>query len=135
MIKSKYLKNAILVTLIGSSLIACKKKKSTPVPEEQAVICFNTQNNGTYKGSGIKLSSPFTSGTLTVTRTSCQEVNLNLVTDSAGQVLGQVSQLTLNSNGNYDGKQSNGSNITLSFGSVLNVYAINSFTFTGTKQP
>jgi hypothetical protein len=62
-------------------------------------------------------------------------VNLNLTTDSAGQVITQASQLTLNSSGGYDGKQTNNNNISLTFGSSLSVNAIGSFTFTGTKQP
>jgi hypothetical protein len=78
---------------------------------------------------------PYISGTLTVTRTSCQVVNLNLTTDSAGQVITQASQLVLNSSGGYDGKLPNSNNINLTFGSSLTVNAIGSFTFTGTKQP
>ena len=131
------LKQGLFIMLIVTSIVACKKKeeKTTPEPvEETPVTCFNSNNNGTYHGSGTTMVSPFTSGTLTVTRTSCQVVNLNMTTDSAGQVIGQASQLVLNSSGTYDGKQNNGSNITLTFGSVLNVKASGSYTFTGTKQ-
>jgi len=135
MLKSKYLKNLVVGSLITLSVVACKKKKSTPVPDEPVVVCFNTQNNGTYKGSGSTLSSPFTSGTITVVRTSCQVVNLNLVTDSAGQIIDQASQLALNSGGGYEGKLNNGNDISLTFGSVLTINAIGSFSFTGTKQP
>lgn len=140
MVNSLNIKNVLLIVLVSASIVACKEKKETPEPEPveetPTVTCFNSLNNGTYRGSGVTLSSPFTSGTLTVTRTSCQVVNLNLITDSAGQVITQASQLVLNtSNGTYDGKQTNGNDISLKFGSVLNLNAINSFTFTGTKQP
>ena len=139
MINPSNIKNAVLIALISASMIACKKKEETPaaepVEETPTVTCFNSLNNGTYHGSGITMLEPFISGTLTVTRTSCQVVNLNLTTDSAGQVISQASQLVLNtSNGTYNGTQSNGA-ISLKFGSVLNLNAINSFTFTGTKQP
>ena len=133
------LKQALLIALFSASAIACNKKEETPEPAPvvvtPTVTCFNSNNNGTYHGSGITTLEPYISGTLTVTRTSCQVVNLNLTTDSAGQVITQASQLTLNSSGGYDGKQPNNNNITLTFGSSLTVNAIGSFTFTGTKQP
>jgi|JI7StandDraft_1071085.scaffolds.fasta_scaffold155664_2 hypothetical protein len=139
MVNSLNIKNALLIALISTSIIACNKKEETPEPEPvnetPTVTCFNSQNNGTYHGSGITTLEPFISGTLTVTRTSCQVVNLNLTTDSAGQVITQASQLTLNSSGGYDGKQTNNNNISLTFGSSLSVNAIGSFTFTGIKQP
>ncbi len=132
------LKQALLVAVFASSIVACKKKEETktpdPVVETPTVTCFNSNNNGTYVGSGVTTFTPFTSGTLTVTRTSCQVVNLSLTTNTAGQINDQASQLVLNSGGAYDGKQNNGNNITLTFGSVLNINAIGSFTFTGTKQ-
>ena len=132
------LKQALLIALVSVSVIACNKKEETPEPDlvvTPTVTCFNSNNNGTYHGSGITTLEPYISGTLTVTRTSCQVVNLNLTTDSAGQVITQASQLTLNSSGGYDGKQTNNNNISLTFGSSLSVNAIGSFTFTGTKQP
>lgn len=138
MINSLNLKNALLIGLISTSIIACEDKKETPEPEEPAapaVTCFNSTNNGTYHGSGITTLEPFISGTLTVTRTSCQEVSLYLITDSAGQAVNQASQLVLNSSGSYQGKLSNNNDITLTFGSVLNINAVGSFTYTGTKQP
>jgi hypothetical protein len=139
MVNSLNIKNALFIALISTSIIACNKKEETPEPEPvnetPTVTCFNSQNNGTYLGSGITTLEPFISGTLTVTRTSCQVVNLNLTTDSAGQVITQASQLTLNSSGGYDGKQTNNNNISLTFGSSLSVNAIGSFTFTGIKQP
>ncbi len=136
--KTVNLKQGLLIMLMAIGIVACNNKQETVAPKQEeeapAVTCFNSQNNGTYLGSGVTMSSPFTSGTLTVTRTSCQEAYLNLTTDSAGQVIGQVSQLVLNSSGTYDGKQTNGNNISLTFGSVLNVKATGSYTFTGTKQ-
>lgn len=140
MINTSNIKQVLLIVLVSASIIACKKKEETkepePVEETPTVTCFNSLNNGTYHGSGITTIEPFISGTLTVTRTSCQVVNLSLTTDSAGQVITQASQLILNtSNGTYNGKQTNGNDISLKFGSVLNLSAINSFTFTGTKQP
>lgn len=136
---SSNLKQTMLIALLATSIVACKKKEEKtaepePVAATPTVTCFNSNNNGTYVGSGVTVSSPFTSGTLTVTRTSCQVVNLNLTTNSAGQIIDQASQLVLNSSGGYDGKQNNGNNISLVFGSVLNVNAIGSFTYTGTKQ-
>lgn len=139
MVNSSSIKNALLIVLVSASIIACKKKEETPAAEETTptptVTCFNSNNNGTYHGSGITTMEPFISGTLTVTRTSCQVINLNLTTDSAGQVIDQASQLTLNSSGGYDGKLNNNNNITLTFGSSLIVNAIGTFTFNGTKQP
>jgi len=137
--KTTYLKRGLFFALITTSLIACKKKEETktpdPVEETPTVTCFNSQNNGTYIGSGTTMAGPFTSGTLTVTRTSCQVVNLNLSTNTAGQIIDQASQLTLNSSGGYDGKQNNNNNINLVFGSALNINAVGSFTFNGVKQP
>ena len=138
MINSLNLKQALFVVLVSTTIIACKKKEETPIKEEETpttptVTCFNSNNNGTYVGSGVTTFTPFTSGTLTVTRTSCQIVSLNLTTNTAGIINDQASQLVLNSSGAYDGKQNNGNNITLTFGSVLNVNAIGSFTFTGSK--
>ncbi len=139
MVNSSNIKNALFIALVSASIIACKEKKETPEPEETTptptVTCFNSLNNGTYHGSGITTMEPFISGTLTVNRTSCQVIDLNLTTDSAGQVITQASQLTLNSSGGYDGKQTNNNNISLTFGSSLSVNGIGSFTFTGTKQP
>ena len=136
--KTLYFKRGLFFALVATSLIACKKKEektTDPVEETPTVTCFNSNNNGTYVGSGITTLEPFISGTLTVTRTSCQVVNLNLRTDSAGQVITQASQLTLNSGGGYNGKLTNNNDITLTFGSSLSVNAIGSFTFTGVKQP
>ncbi len=138
MIAALNLKQAVLIALVSASAIACNKKEETPEPDPvitPTVTCFNSNNNGIYHGSGITTLEPYISGTLTVTRTSCQVVNLNLTTDSAGQVITQASQLTLNSSGGYDGKLPNSNNINLTFGSSLTVNAIGSFTFTGTKQP
>lgn len=136
--KTSNLKQGVFVAVIVASMIACNKKKETTSPETTeetpTVTCFNSQNNGTYIGSGVTTSSPFTSGTLTVTRTSCQVVNLNLTTNTAGQIIDQASQLVLNSSGGYDGKQNNGNNITLTFGSVLNINAIGSYSYSGSKQ-
>jgi hypothetical protein len=130
------LKPIFLIVVVSISTTACKKKNATPVVEEPTVTCFNSQNNGSYDGSGSRLSSPFTSGTITITRASCDVINYNLNTNTAGQIISQASQLTLNSAGAYEGIQNNnGNNITLTFGSVLNINAIGSFTFTGTKQP
>ena len=137
--KTKYLKRGLFFALVTTSLIACKKKEETktpdPVEETPTVTCFNSQNNGTYIGSGVTSFTPFTSGTLTVTRTSCQVVSLSLTTNSAGQILEQASQLVLNSSGTYDGKLNNNNNINLAFGSALNINAVGSFTFNGVKQP
>lgn len=137
--KTLNLKQGILFALMATSVIACKKKEDTktpdPVVETPTVTCFNSNNNGTYIGSGITAAAPYTSGTLTVTRTDCQNVTLNLVTDIPSQIISQITQLTLNSSGAYDGKQSNSNNISLTFGSVLSLNAIGSFTFTGVKQP
>ena len=134
---TKYLKRGLFFAIVTTSLIACKKKEektTEPVEETPTVTCFNSNNNGTYVGSGIT-TTPFTSGTLTVTRTDCQNVTLNLVTDIPSQIISQITQLTLNSSGGYDGKQSNNNDINLTFGSSLSVKSVGSFTFTGVKQP
>lgn len=135
--KTKYLKRGLFFAIVTTSLIACKKKEekaAEPVEETLTVTCFNSNNNGTYVGSGIT-TTPFTSGTLTVTRTDCQNVTINLVTDIPSQIISQITQLTLNSSGGYDGKQSNNNDINLTFGSSLSVKSVGSFTFTGVKQP
>ena len=135
--RTKYLKRGLYFAIVTTSLIACKKKEektTEPVEETPTVTCFNSNNNGTYVGSGIT-TTPFTSGTLTVTRTDCQNVTLNLVTDIPSQIISQITQLTLNSSGGYDGKQSNNNDINLTFGSSLSVKSVGSFTFTGVKQP
>ena len=135
--KTKYLKRGLFFAIVTTSLIACKKKEektTEPVEETPTVTCFNSNNNGTYVGSGIT-TTPFTSGTLTVTRTDCQNVTINLVTDIPSQIISQITQLTLNSSGGYDGKQSNNNDINLTFGSSLSVKSVGSFTFTGVKQP
>lgn len=135
--KTLYFKRGLFFALVATSLIACKKKEektTDPVEETPTVTCFNSNNNGTYVGSGIT-TAPFTSGTLTVTRTDCQNVTLNLVTDIPSQIISQITQLTLNSGGGYDGKQSNNNGINLTFGSSLSVKSVGSFTFTGVKQP
>lgn len=135
--RTKYLKRGLFFAIVTTSLIACKKKEektTEPVEETPTVTCFNSNNNGTYVGSGIT-TTPFTSGTLTVTRTDCQNVTLNLVTDIPSQIISQITQLTLNSSGGYDGKQSNNNDINLTFGSSLSVKSVGSFTFTGVKQP
>jgi hypothetical protein len=62
--KTLFLFSVILLTAIG-----CKKGKSTSTPAEipaQSIPCFNSQYSGTYIGSGTEMSSPFTSGTLTI---------------------------------------------------------------------
>ena len=51
MVNSLNIKNALLIALISTSIIACNKKEETPEPEPvnetPTVTCFNSQNNGT----------------------------------------------------------------------------------------
>ncbi len=117
-------------------LINCKKKESTAtsnVSPTTAPTCFNAQYNGTYVGSGFT-STPYTSGTLTISKTNCQTINLNLYTNTGVGISTQATQLIINGNNSYEGKLSNGNNITLTGGgNHMYVNAVNSFTFNGDK--
>lgn len=128
-------KNIIIVLSLAGVLMSCKKEKPKEEPAETPEQCFNSQYNGTYVGSGFTLSAPYTSGTLTISKTNCQSANLGLVTNTSGNINELVSQLVLNSNGGFNGKLSNGNDVTLILGSNLQVNAIGSFTFNGTRKP
>lgn len=128
-------KSIIIALSVMGVLTSCKKEKPKEEPAETPEQCFNSQYNGTYLGSGITLSSPYTSGTLTISKTSCQSANFSLLTNTSNNINEQVSQLVLNSSGGFNGKLSNGNDITLTLGSTLQVDAIGSFTFNGTRKP
>ena len=134
--KTTNLKLCILTGAMLLTVFACKKKEETPEPvaEEVPPPCFSTNYNGTYIGSGFTMSSGYTTGTLTVSRTNCTTASINLTTNTSSIIHEQASQLALNSNGGYDGKLNNGNNISLTLGSNLQVNAVGSFTFTGVKQ-
>ena len=129
----------VAIFLIALALLSnCQKKKDpTPTPTPTSTTtqpCFNVLYNGTYVGSGYFMSTVFTSGTLTVSKSSCQVVNLNLYTNAGGGTSSQASQLIINSANDYVGKQSNGNNITISpGGNNLIVNAVGSFTINGVK--
>ena len=117
-------------------LLSCKKK-ATPitVPAETSDPCFNSHYNGTYHGYGVSSVNTFSVGTLTVSKTGCESCTLYLTTNSGGSFSdNNVTQLVLNSSGGFDGKLSNGNNVSLTLGSHLDVKATGSFTFTGQKQ-
>jgi hypothetical protein len=128
----------IVVTVLGLAACNDKKKDPTPAPEEPApaVVCFNTNNNGTYTAaigaiqSGSSVTS-FTGGVVTINRTSCQEVSITL-SSSAGNKSESVKNVTLNSNSVYEGNVSTG-NITMAFGSHINANAPGSFTVIANK--
>lgn len=127
-----------ILTVLFCSVIFfnCKKKESTTasnVSPTTAPTCFNAQYNGTYVGSGFT-STPYTSGTLTISKTNCQTINLNLYTNTGGGISTQATQLIINGNNSYEGKLSNGNSITLTGGgNHMYVNAVNSFTFNGDK--
>lgn len=117
-------------------LVNCKKKENTATSNAAPTTtptCFNAQYNGTYVGSGYT-STPFTAGTLTISKTNCQTININLYTNTGGGISTQASQLIINGTNSYEGKLSNGNNITLTGGgNHMYVNAINTFTFNGDK--
>jgi hypothetical protein len=130
----------VTVTLGITLLSACKKKEDKPVTAEpnpsSASTCFNSQYNGLYIGSGILTSGPFTYGTLSLSKTNCQEVSLNLSVNTGAGISTQATQLHINAaNNDYEGKLSNGNNVTISLGGK-NIYinAVGSFTFNGNKN-
>ncbi|HRG01848.1 MAG TPA: hypothetical protein PKZ75_12085 [Bacteroidia bacterium] len=126
--------------LISVILLSNCQKKETTGPETEAQTnqpnnaCFNAMYNGTYVGSGFLPSSPYTSGTLTITKTDCQTISLNLYTNTGGGTSTNATQLAIQSNGSYSGKITNGNNITLTGGgNHMYVVAANTFTFNGDK--
>ncbi len=134
----KHLTLLYILTVISCSVLLsnCKKKESTAtsnVSPTTTPTCFNAQYNGTYVGSGFT-STPYTSGTLTISKTNCQTINLNLYTNTGVGISTQATQLIINGNNSYEGKLSNGNNITLTGGgNHMYVNAVNSFTFNGDK--
>ena len=131
--KSQYMKNALLASVLMIGLRACKKKEEAQEPTTTATSCFNSQYNGTYTGSGFSAFSPYTSGTLVITKTGCSSLSLSLNTNTSYNFTDNITQVVLSGSGGYTGKQSNGNNITIVLGSSLNVNAVGSFTFSGTK--
>lgn len=129
---------SIIIVLFSIVLLSnCHKKKdTTPASEPTPAVatCFNSLIAGTYVGSGIIMSTPFTSGTLTINKLTCQSINLDLVTNTGNGITTQASQLTLDNSGSYNGKLNNGNNVSLAPGSNLNVNAVGSFTFNGVKK-
>jgi hypothetical protein len=128
----------VTVTLGITLLSACKKKEDKAVTAEPipSSTCFNAQYNGLYIGSGILTSGPFTYGTLSLSKTNCQEVSLNLSVNTGAGISTQATQLHINAaNNDYEGKLSNGNNVTISLGGK-NIYinAVGSFTFNGNKN-
>ncbi|MES2760989.1 MAG: hypothetical protein V4677_02235 [Bacteroidota bacterium] len=140
--RSLNIKTAALLGAIAITMAACPKKKDNTTPDETTPVtpeapCFNSNNNGTYTAgigsiqSGSTVTS-FTGGVVSITRTACHEVILNL-TSNAGNRSETVTNVTLNSsNGVYDGSVSTGS-ITMSFGSHINAQAPGSFTIIAHK--
>lgn len=59
---------------------------------------------------------------------------MDLVTNVGSSTTTQATQLTLDNSGSYNGKLSNGNNVSLAPGSNLNVNAVGSFTFNGVKK-
>ena len=134
--KPKHIKNALLASILTISLFACKKKEETPeptTPVASAAPCFNSQYNGTYTGSGFSAAGNYTLGTLSITKSGCQSLTLILNTNIGYNFNDNITQLVLNGQGGYDGKQSNGNAITVALGSMLSVKAVGSFTFSGSK--
>lgn len=131
------MKKEILIVAMVLGLLSCKKKEESAKQEETvsaADPCFNSQYSGTYHGYGVSSVNSFTSGTLQVAKTGCGNCTLYLTTNTGGSFTdNNVTQLTLNSNGGFDGKLSNGNNVSLTLGSHLDVKAVGSFTFTGQK--
>lgn len=136
---SPNIKAATFVVMVGLSIFACKKKEETPVatePEPTAAPCFNSNYVGTYTGTGLCDNSgsitTYTTGTLSISKTGCETANVSLT--AVNNKYEQLSQLKLNSSGGYDGKLSNGNNVTLILGTTLQLKATGSFTFNGPKQ-
>lgn len=133
MIKSQQIKTLFLISFLSWSIVACKKKETETQPAIAAPPCFNSQYNGTYTGSGTSALGSYTLGSLSLTKSGCESITLILNTNTPYNFNDNVTQLSLNSSGGYYGKQSNGNNITITLGSILNVKAAGSFTFAGSK--
>lgn len=130
------MKTKILMAVMVLGLLSCKKKASpVNVTSEEPDPCFNSQYSGTYHGYGISSVNTFTLGTLKVSKTGCGNCTLYLTTNTGGSYSdNNVTQLTLNSGGGFEGKLNNGNKVTLTLGTHLDVKAIGSYTFTGQKQ-
>lgn len=132
------MKKEIVMAVMVLGLLSCKKKEE-PAAKEEATTkpdpCFNSQYSGTYHGYGVSAVNTFTSGTLILSKTGCESCTIYLTTNTGGSYSdNNVTQLSLNSSGGFDGKLSNGNSVSLILGSHLDVKAVGSFTFTGQKQ-
>ncbi|MES2565741.1 MAG: hypothetical protein V4565_02675 [Bacteroidota bacterium] len=124
----------ILMAVMIVGLLSCKKKAS-PVNLESGISdpCFNSHYNGAYHGHGSSSSNAFSLGNLTISKTGCESCSIYLTTNTGGTYSDNITQLVSKSSGGFEGKSSNGNNVSIVLGSHLDVIATGSYTFTGQK--